>query len=100
MMLPEHKEQIRNIQKKKQYTNMPALDEQELSLITQQLQLAWETKSCVQITRHHPLQPLQLTGQIRKIDQLSRRLQLDTESGKEWIMLAEIIKAEAVLSEN
>jgi len=100
MMLPEHKEQIRHNQKKKQYTNMPELDEQELSLIMQQLQLAWETKSYVQITRYHPLQSLQLTGQIRKIDQLSRRLQLDTESGKKWVMMAEIITAEAVLSKD
>lgn len=97
MMLPEHKEWIRKNQKKKQYTERPELDEQELSLIADQLQLAWETKSRVQLTCHHPLQTLHLAGQIRKIDHVARCLQLNTESGREWVQLEEIIAAEAIL---
>jgi len=97
MMLPEHKEWIRKNQKKKQYTEMPELDEQEISLIADQLQLAWETKSLVQLTCHHPLHPIQLAGQISKIDHVSRALQLNTESGREWVRLEKVIAAETIL---
>ncbi|MGM8214042.1 YolD-like family protein [Bacillaceae bacterium W0354] len=90
MMLPEHKEVIREHQKKLTKKEKPLLDEQEVEVMERQILNAIQFEKDVEVHLFHPYETITLTGKIMKINPQQRRIKLKMKSDIEWLTIDDI----------
>lgn len=95
MMLPEHKEVIRQHRQKRLKKEKPLLDEQAIEMIERTLLHAYENSLFVHIHLYHPYETVVLKGEIAKLEQ--HRLQLKLKNNEtEWIALNDIVNIDVI----
>lgn len=91
MMLPEHKEVLRQHQQRLLKRDKPLLDEQQLVVLSQDLMLAYTNQSYVKIEIFHSYRTEFKNGHIKQIDPLQRKFQLMQQDVIEWIRLSDVL---------
>lgn len=91
MMLPEHKEKIRQHQHEQKLNTKPVLDEQRLEEFAGLVTRAWKNESALSLTLYDPAGTYTITGHIRTIDPQEKKLLFTTEQGTEWLSFHDIV---------
>ena len=92
MMLPEHIQMLRNLEKEDRYTEKPILDQFDLEAIHQEIQLAY-ARQCIIEIRLWRDGFCSFSGIVAAIDLHTKYLYLSTDDEKEKISFDEIIGA-------
>lgn len=79
MMLPEHKEQLLQHQANTRHVQKPDLDEQHLTYLSEQLQIAVQEHSQVRIQCHENYQHISYNGTIQRLNPTNRTCTLRTK---------------------
>lgn len=93
MMLPEHREALLAYVQKCRQMERPELDEQQLERISRVIQQAHIHKSRVDLVVFNQYGHRHYQGQVRKMDQLAKKLLLVYSGGKKWIPFRDILDA-------
>jgi 3-oxoacyl-[acyl-carrier-protein] synthase III len=94
MMLPEHKEALLRQQQETKRQIAPILDEQEEARIFKVIADAYRLKIEVQIECYGEYQNEHHRGIVVSIDQILRRIKLNSGYETKWIQLANVIDVE------
>ncbi|GEL76087.1 YolD-like family protein [Tenuibacillus multivorans] len=97
MMLPEHKELLRQHQKEIIRKEKPRFDEQEVECLEQQIHEAMNEQIPVKLTLFDPYDNQNLTGIIQKMDSQTKRIKIKQHSGEiEWINFRDLVQVEKI----
>lgn len=91
MVLPEHREQIRQQQRELRKKRRPLLDEQAKEEMERVLHDSCKNRRPVSVILFGEYVDQAITGMITYIDSYSERVKVDTEAGSEWLDMEEIV---------
>jgi hypothetical protein len=91
MILPEHKERIREHRQEITKKTRPSLDEQRIEQYSQMISEAVENDVGVTITVFGPYREDSITGKIQKIDLELKRIRVLCDEDYTWIKFEDII---------
>lgn len=91
MMLPEHKELLRQHQKELNIKKKPILDEQEIEVLHRKIIHAYEASLLVEIHLFNPYETIVKTGYIVNIDYQYLQIKLKVDDEIYWISVNDII---------
>lgn len=95
LMLPEHREMIKQFGKSLTHEKRPVIDEQALEEINQTLLTAAQLDAQVRLTVFDINRYVNVVGFVA-VDAMSRRIRVIHEGQKTWVPFGDIISAEIV----
>ncbi|GGM36970.1 hypothetical protein GCM10011351_23950 [Paraliobacillus quinghaiensis] len=91
MMLPEHKQVLRAHEKELNKQTKPLLDEQQITLFSEQINEAFHFRQAIKVKVFDPFETVYRIGEVKQIDGQKQRIKLDTNDGIEWILFQDIL---------
>ncbi|GAV11409.1 YolD-like family protein [Paenibacillus sp. NAIST15-1] len=93
MMLPEHKEAIKQHSHVKGEYKKPELCEERIEEIMLTIREAFEQQADISVEFYQKQGNRKVQGKVAKFDQFGKKIRIDFNMGYEWIDLAKIVSA-------